>query len=330
MSARGNHFKLGLFILGSSALFVAALLFFGLGALRKDKVRLETYFDESVQGLDVGSALKFKGVKVGSVERIRFVFNKYHDVQASPFRYVLVEMTLDPDSALSFGDDGDFRQAVSREADRGLRVRIAPQGLTGTGYLEMDYLDPRRNKPLPIQWTPQEAYVPSAPSTIARLEETFETFSKTLRKVEEAGVDQAVQNMNALLVVTRKAVEDAKMGDISGNLNALLADLRRTSAHLDAAIGGKESKEALKNLTQTLANMKAGTDNLPAAIEQLRKLLREANVMLSSQRDQVQTLIDQGKQTFENLNDLTGEAKRNPSSLIFGPPPAKSHPEKKR
>ena len=329
MSVRTNYFKLGLFILSASALFVVALLFLGLGALRKDKVMLETYFDESVQGLDVGSALKFKGVKVGAVERIRFVFNKYHDVKASPFRYVLVEMALDPDASLSIAG-GDLKEAVAKEVERGLRVRIAPQGLTGTGYLEMDYIDPRRNKPLPIEWTPQLAYVPSSPSTIARMEETFESFSKTLRKVEEAGIDQAVQNMNALLVVTRKAVEDTNMGGVSKSVTALLADLRRTTDHLDAAIGSKESKEALKNLAQTLANLKTSTDNLPATIEQMRKLLRDANAMIGSQRDEVQSLIQQGRQTFENLNDLTGEAKRNPSSLIFGSPPPKTNPEKKK
>ena len=36
-----------------------------------------------------------------------------------------------------------------------------------------------------------------------------------------------------------------------------------------------------------------------------------------------------GKQMMENLNDLTGDAKRNPSRLFFGAPPAKVNPEKK-
>ncbi|GFK95013.1 hypothetical protein NNJEOMEG_02861 [Fundidesulfovibrio magnetotacticus] len=328
MSARANYFKLGLFILSASALTVLALVFFGLGSLRKDKIMLESYFDESVQGLDVGSPLKFKGVKIGSVERIRFVFNKYHDIKDIPFRYVLVEMSLDRESALAIKTREDLREAIRREVENGLRVRIAPQGVTGTGYLEMDYVNPRTNTPLPIDWTPDYYYVPSSPSTMARLEETFENFSKLIRKIEEAGVDTAVGNLNGLLVGLRDAVKEAHVGELSANVDSLITDLRKTNDHLQHLMGSRESKEALSHLREALANIKVSTDNLPQAIADLRKLLREASTILASQRDEVQGLLQQGRQAFENLNDLTGDAKRNPSRLFFGAPPSKTNPEK--
>jgi len=329
MSLKTNYFKLGLFIIGATVLLLLILVFFGLGALNKDKIMLESYFDESVQGLDIGSPLKFKGVKIGSVQRIRFVFNKYHDIKDVPFRYVLVEMALDPESAIALKSREDLKEAIWSEVETGLRVRIAPQGLTGTGYLEMDYVNPRTNKPLPISWTPEYYYVPSAPSTIARLEETFENFSKLLRKIDDAGVDVAVQNINALLVVMRDAVKDANVPGLSDNVNSLIADLRKTNDHLNDIMASKDAREALKNLGQTLANLKTGTENLPQTIADLRKLLREVNSLVASQRDEVQGLLQQSKQVFENLNDLTGDAKRNPSRLFFGAPPAKVNPEKK-
>ncbi|KAF0232700.1 MAG: paraquat-inducible protein [Desulfovibrionaceae bacterium] len=329
MSLKTNYFKLGLFIICATVLLLLILVFFGLGALNKDKIMLESYFDESVQGLDIGSPLKFKGVKIGSVQRIRFVFNKYHDIKDVPFRYVLVEMALDPESAIALKSREDLKDAIWSEVENGLRVRIAPQGLTGTGYLEMDYVNPRANKPLPISWTPEYYYVPSAPSTIARLEETFENFSKLLRKIDDAGVDVAVQNINALLVVMRDAVKDANVPGLSDNVNSLIADLRKTNEHLNDIMASKDAREALKNLGQTLANLKTGTENLPQTIADLRKLLREVNSLVASQRDEVQGLLQQSKQVFENLNDLTGDAKRNPSRLFFGAPPAKVNPEKR-
>ena len=129
MSLKTNYFKLGLFIICSTVLLLSILVFFGLGALNKDKIMMESYFDESVQGLDIGSPLKFKGVKIGSVQRIRFVFNKYHDIKDVPFRYVLVEMALDPDSAIALKSREDLKDAIWSEVENGLRVRIAPQGL---------------------------------------------------------------------------------------------------------------------------------------------------------------------------------------------------------
>jgi len=330
MSASANYFKLGLFIIGGAAILLVGLVFLGLGALHKDKVMLETYFNESVQGLDVGSPLKFKGVKIGSVERIRFVFNKYHNIKDVPFRYVLVEMALDPESPLTITNEDAMKEAIRNEVENGLRVRIAPQGITGTGYLEMDYVNPRNNKPLPIDWTPEYYYVPSSPSTIARLEETFETFSKLLRKVEDSGVDVAVRNINNLLVVIRDAVKDANVPGLSDNVGSLINDLRKTNDNLNAIMKSPEARESFKNLGDTLANLKTSTENLPQAIMDLRKLLREVNSLVASQRDEVQGLLQQGKQVFENLNDLTGDAKRNPSRLFFGAPPAKVNPEKNR
>jgi len=329
MSAHTNYFKLGMFVISAVSLLILALIAFGLGSLRKDKVMLETYFNESVQGIDVGSPLKFKGVKIGSIERVRFVFNKYHNIKDVPFRYVLVEMALDPHAPLTTSENANLREALAREVEGGLRIRIAPQGLTGTAYLEMDYVKSGANKPLPIDWTPEYPYVPSTPSTIARLEETFETFSKLLRRIDEAGVDQAVANINSLLVVLREAVKDANVPGLTGNVNSLITDLRGTNQQLSALIESREARESLANLGQLISNLNVSTQNLPQAVSDLRRFLRELGQLMGSQRDEVQELLQQGKRMMENLNDLTGDAKRNPSRLIFGAPPAKVHPEKR-
>ncbi|HMO65548.1 MAG TPA: MlaD family protein, partial [Verrucomicrobiota bacterium] len=72
MSTSTNYFKLGVFLLAAAALLVGALLFLGAGRMFRPQVMFETYFNESVQGLELGSAVKFRGVNVGSVRRIAF------------------------------------------------------------------------------------------------------------------------------------------------------------------------------------------------------------------------------------------------------------------
>lgn len=52
------------------------IIILGAGNLSKNLI-LETYFDESIQGLDVGSIVKFRGVKIGTVKEITFVQDKY-------------------------------------------------------------------------------------------------------------------------------------------------------------------------------------------------------------------------------------------------------------
>ena len=68
MEKKSKHYKMGIFVLGS--LFILTLFIFLLGArsLFESRVIVETYFDESVHGLDVGSAVKYRGVAIVNVK----------------------------------------------------------------------------------------------------------------------------------------------------------------------------------------------------------------------------------------------------------------------
>ena len=78
MSAQAHYFKIGVFMLSGITLAVLAVIILGAGALFKKKIMMETYFDESVQGLSVGAPLKYRGVTIGKVEHIGFVRNEYN------------------------------------------------------------------------------------------------------------------------------------------------------------------------------------------------------------------------------------------------------------
>src|SRR5215470_5323811 len=112
----------------------------GAGKLFQSKVVMETYFDESVQGLDVGSKVKYRGVVVGEVKSIGFTYTRYQlDLPMSQrLRYVMVEATILPRLIGGRGASDSLRlETVKEEVGKGLRVRLAPQGITGTGYLEI-------------------------------------------------------------------------------------------------------------------------------------------------------------------------------------------------
>jgi len=77
MSLKANYFKLGLFVIGAIAAGIIVLIIIGSGRWLQKRITIETYFNESVQGLDIGSKLKYRGVAIGEVTRIGFTYNKY-------------------------------------------------------------------------------------------------------------------------------------------------------------------------------------------------------------------------------------------------------------
>ena len=70
MSTKPHYFRIGIFVILALALVVAAVVVFGAGLLAQDKMYFETYFDESITGLSVGSPVEFRGVRIGQVETI--------------------------------------------------------------------------------------------------------------------------------------------------------------------------------------------------------------------------------------------------------------------
>ena len=74
------------------------------------------------------------------------------------------------------------------ETVKGLRARLASQGLTGASFLEIDYLDPKANPILPIDWKPTYPYLPSAPSIITRLSDAMTSIMNSLQDINLQGL----------------------------------------------------------------------------------------------------------------------------------------------
>ena len=70
MSGKANPKVIGGFVLGACAVLVAAVLLLSDGGFWKDRPEYIMYFEGSATGLQVGSPVVFRGVKIGSVQSI--------------------------------------------------------------------------------------------------------------------------------------------------------------------------------------------------------------------------------------------------------------------
>ncbi|TGL59366.1 MCE family protein [Leptospira ognonensis] len=309
-SANSSYLKVGIFVLASFFILIGFIVTFTASAFFQRSVKLETYFDESVQGLDIGSPVKHRGVKVGSVEGITFVQNEYksklNEEQSELYgRYVVIKMSV-PDFVKETSGD-DMKHTVERMIQSGLRVRLASQGLTGTAYLEVDYLNPEKNPPLAISWTPKTIYIPSAPSTISRFTASVDKFFDKLEKADVSrileGVDDLIKNLNA-------TVTQANLGAISKEAVGLLSDLRKTNQEVKSLIAQPELQNTPKKLDQT--------------ITQLQGTIKRLDTILASNQGDIGSAIENLRIASEDLKEVTANAKKYPSQLLFGEAPNKS------
>ena len=163
MEGRALYLRVGLMIVAGIVLLLALIWFIGGNQFRNGTV-YESYFSESVQGLDVGAPVKYRGVTVGRVMELGLVTAEYGagmalDLQHSTSRLVFARFEVD---TRKIGRVPDTETAVAL----GLRTRLASQGLTGLTYLELDFVDPKQYPPLQVPWKPEAGYIPSMPSTL--------------------------------------------------------------------------------------------------------------------------------------------------------------------
>lgn len=339
----------------SAATFaIIAIIVLGAGALFRKQILLETYFEESVQGLDVGSPIKFRGVQIGQVEEIILAEKEY----LTDRQYVLVRASLFPDVApLRTEEEAgmDLKEAIQK----GLRIRLAFLGVTGTAYLESDYLDPERNVPLQIDWEPQNPYVPSAPSTIKRFSESAD---RILRNLEQINIQEITEGLEKTLQIVSNALEDTNMKKIGEQAGQLFAEVRETNRRIGQLLEGdkiasiltdasvtvattrriverseKPLNETLKTLPEASAslhnfakNLDALSGDLPQTLARLQRILRRLDNLISNEEQDVEVAIENIRLISENLKELTDNARKYPSQLLFSEPPPRAEPGNRR
>jgi hypothetical protein len=354
MSAQANFFKIGLFVIGATICLVFLLVMLGAGKLFQSKIVMETYFNESVQGLEVGSKVKYRGVIVGEVKSIGFTYNRYQQDKpmAERLRLVMVEATILPRLLGGRAGAGDLtRSGASREEiEKGLRVRLAPQGITGTSYLEIDYVDPKLNPVLSIPWEPDNLYIPSARSTVTQFVAAASEIVEHLRNID---LEATIGNLNRLLVNANTRVEavdtaqlSQRSGRVLGKLEtrldqlpmdklgaegvALLAELRESNRRIGAILDNPAFKTLPGNADATLLQAKKLIEdpNLASAIAHMQRTLARLDRIIGGGESDLSQTLENMRQISENLRDLTENAKRYPSGVLLGapPPPAKGAP----
>jgi phospholipid/cholesterol/gamma-HCH transport system substrate-binding protein/paraquat-inducible protein B len=343
-----SYFKIGVFVISAVIIGAIGVVVLGVGAIFQKKSLIETYIDESVQGLDVGSAVKFRGVPVGRVEQITLTSVIY----STRRQYVLVRMSVSPD-VFQFPVNDSASPKLNAELERGFRVRLAPQGLTGVAYLETDYLDPERNPPLEIDWQPAYPYIPSTRSRITQLSEAVE---RILQNFADINIPQITGSIEKSLGAMTKLAESANLEKIGAQANSLLTEVRQTNRQINALVSSPELKSALadasatagrarqmieraeKPVNQMLADLPqaaesmnrlvkrldAVSNDLPETSAQLRQTLQRVNRLLAAQQREIEKTMENLRGISDNMKEITDNSKRYPSQVLFGAPPPPS------
>ena len=116
-TSKANPAVIGAFTLVGLLLATAAVILFGAGRLFKKTHDVMLYFDKSAYGLQVGSDVRFGGVRIGSVRSISVLIDSKNDRKIIPVVVELGQRELGQIGVEAEG--GEFDDAVGPGADAG-------------------------------------------------------------------------------------------------------------------------------------------------------------------------------------------------------------------
>ena len=228
MSKKANKTMIGVFVVGAVALLILSFLIFGSGYLFKHTQKYVLFFDGTVKGLAVGAPVIFKGVNIGSVNKINLIYDPNTKI-------VLIAVIIDVElSRVKGGPEqlgyDDYKLLVKQ----GLRTRLEIKNfISGDLMLSMDFYPDKEAKFYNIKYSYSELpALPISPDIFAIMKEI------PIKKIT-ADIDQIVSGMNRL--VNSKGIEE--MDNTLHQVTALATSARLffeyIEQHPEALLKGK-------------------------------------------------------------------------------------------
>lgn len=323
----------GAFVLGAFGLIIIALLAFGGVNFFSKPQRFVVYFDETIHGLDLGSPVKLRGVRVGRVVDLNI---RYDAATNKSVVAVVCELSKNMLADANGGViDVSSRNKLQELIDRGMYAQLGVLGLaTGMLYVELDFRDPKEFPATTRVSELKYAVVPAAKSTISEAQASVVEILARLKEVDFAGISA---ELKALLATTRKQVDGL-------DLKGVAVQWRKTGEAVETLATSPEIKQTFANLNATLADVRGvlakldtqvatnGTQ-LQATLVQVRETLASFNAAADGVRRFVAAQSGLGAETTHTLNQLAEAAdavqrladflERNPQALINGKHPPK-------
>jgi len=322
---------IGLFVTVGVSIGLIAVIWIGAFKYFEKGVIYVTYFNESVQGLQTDSAVKYRGVEVGRVEKIRVA----------------------PDSKLI---EVVMKINLRGELEREYVAQLKAAGITGIVFVELD-----RKKPGEPDLSPQITFaaeypiVASKPSDMSQIVSSVQVILEDLKKIDTAGISNQIKStltgVETTLDQLKGVIGTVNNALAQGGLEDLLREVKHTLGKVQDLVSSAEKEIQALNLPKTGAHLEMTTARIEQIISsgEIENIMTEAHGtvaklngviegldrMIAGLDRRIEGLDRRGvavtkdikvtsenlKRASESLEMLVERVYARPSDLLFGEPP---------
>ncbi len=270
MSKQANPTIIGVFVLGAVLIAILGITVFTSGKWFSEKSEFVIYFNESVNGLNVGALVKMQGVPIGKVTDIQ--------VQLDPeTKQILTPVFIEIDHAkcqqlLQIKEVNSKQMLMEQLVKNGLRMQLQYTSLV-TGQLYV-----------------QSLLQPGTPVVLTGLNKDYAELP--------AIASSSVQ--------VQKSIADIMRDFQAIPFQELFSELLVTVKNIKQITGSQETKQAIKHLSSSLAELqeilKSVKPHAKAIAFNAEKTLQRSNQLMRKLEGAVDPLLLEVRESLVNAN----------------------------
>lgn len=325
---------IGAFVLGAVALGVGAVIVFGSGMFFTPKYRFIMFFENSVNGLQVGAPVLFRGVPIGEVTGISIDADAgdLHcyipvvvEIEGGKVRMTVNKAKAPKDESLLQASQESVHELLTKLVERGLRAQLVTQSfVTGQLAVALDIMPDTDVRLVGDSALPEIPTVPSAFEKLTQtltklpLETLVDRLTATVTGIDKLVNSPEIQALPAKLDRTLDTGTDllrdlrGKVDPLAENLDQAITSYAELARDLNQRTAGLSSA-AGKTLVMLDSTLKEGS----AALASIQKLTRSDSPTVSD----LNTALREISAAARSLRALADYLERHPEALIQGKGP---------
>ncbi|WPJ96381.1 MlaD family protein [Coraliomargarita algicola] len=320
----------GIFVTVMLVLIVGMVMYFGTASFLNRSTHFILFFDQSVNGLQVGSPVKFRGVPVGEVKRI--MIRAEGQGEASTAIPVIIEINRSRvENDLGVAQSVFAPESIQKSLDRGLVAQLNLESIiTGQLFVEFSF---EPGKALSTKTHLEEVNgIVEIPTLNSSLDQITADVAQIIADIKALDLQELSQNLNTLMTSATAQLEALDTQAINASITTTAEELKRFMSSEDFRHSVKAMRVAFEQISDTAQsfNLKEGPlaetiDTWTAQISQtlgsLDQLSNDASALIqpgSDMRYEFESMLRELGRTARSIRQLSEYIERNPNALLTG------------
>lgn len=321
-SHRHNPVKIGLFVIGGLVILTGGVLLIASGRIFRSTHPFVSYFDGSVNGLRTGAAVKFKGVEVGMVDRIRIPGGLIRTDQP-----IAVFFALDENKLVETGDpSGGWAETLRAAIQNGLRAQLESDSLV-TGVQHVSLVFTPESEIVLHEEIEGVMEIPTIPPPLQEIGAALRSIVDRIGRYDfEALLDSLKGALDGVADLSRAPELRGAISSLDTTLRDLDSAIVRLEAHIDPMAGRwlavAEHADRVGGEMQGLPeSLKQASDKLQAMAAAMESALASARMLMDPDAPiavELRTGLRELSETARSTRALFELLERDPAALLRG------------